>query len=183
MYTRENLLLRAKELEKAVETENAKILLGRNKTTGMRKTMVKKAKEDEDKFLKFIENKSNTLFDRYNVLQEKEAKEKQNLSMLERDIANGNEYMKLGRRQRKNPSVGQVVDTEGTYAVEHDDKLDKIIHYAEKYNIKFSNGFGKKSFKELVKEIHAYEMRNIKKLKKLGLDKKYHEYGMYINIV
>jgi flagellar assembly protein FliH len=63
-----------------------------------------------------------------------EAKEKQNLSMLERDIASGNEYLKLVKRVRKNPSVGNEVDTEGNVIEQYQGpSIDEIEQELERY--------------------------------------------------
>lgn len=166
-----NLLLRQKELSDRKELEDKKFLLGKNKTTGLSRTMLKK---------NIAEDKLDTLLHRYEILKKREGLNKENLSLLERGFLEGNEFMKLGKKKKP---VDRVVDVDITILKPYDDKFEKIIHYTDKYKIPYHENGSKKSYKQLAHDIHAFEMKHLKELVKKGVNNKYNEYGHYINVV
>ena len=183
MYNIKNTLLaRAKEIEDKLKLEEKKNILGKNKTTGMKKNLLK------NKVIPFfnedlIEKNKKTLLHRYEIAKKNGENNKENLTLLERGLMEGNEYTKLGRHKRKKPIVNETVEIDLNVVAPYDDKFDKYIHYADKYKIPYHHNGMKKSFKDLAHDIHKYEMKHIKEIIKNGLDKKYKEYGHYINIV
>lgn len=109
---------------------------------------------------------------------------KENLTLLERGLQEGNEFKKISRRKKAVPAkVDTEHKTDTEYTSPYDDKYEKYLHYAQKYNIPFSKSGNKKSYKDLAEDIHKYEMKNLKKILKSGMDKKYKEYGHYISVV
>lgn len=136
----------------------------------------KKTKSKKDKDL--------TLLEKYIEDTNKQSSNKENLTLLERGLQQGNEFKKLERKKKVVPAK---VDTEHKieteYSSPYEDKYEKFLYYAEKYRIPFSRGGFKKSFKELAEDIHKYEMKHLKHILKNGLDKKYQEYGHYISII
>ena len=108
---------------------------------------------------------------------------KNDLTMLERGLANENETKMLQRKKKiiQPPAKEKKVMTE--LSSPHDDKFLKLQYYAGKYKIPFTRSGVKKSYKNLAEDIHKHEMLNIKNIIKNGLDKKYKEYGHYINII
>ena len=109
-----NLLLRQKELSDRKELEDKKFLLGKNKTTGLSRTMLKK---------NIAEDKLDTLLHRYEILKKREGLNKENLSLLERGFLEGNEFMKLGKKKKP---VDKIVDVDVAILKPHDDKFEKI---------------------------------------------------------
>jgi len=177
MYKKNTLLLRAKELEDAKKLEERKKMLGKNKTTGMARTLL-----DTAKIKKSLDT---TLIQRGLDYQRNLGKDKTNLTLLEKGLLEGNEYMKLGNRQSKKPIVNDIVEIKDTnnLTTPHDEKFNKILHYAKKYKIPYHAHGVRKTYKQLLEEIHRYEIRNTKELVKQGLDSKYHEHGHYIKVV
>jgi hypothetical protein len=108
---------------------------------------------------------------------------KENLTLLERGLQEGNEFLQLNKKNKKKPNVNEVVEIGIQLATPYDDKYEKIIHYADKYKIPYHNSGFRKSYKDLAHSIRDFEVKNVKQIMKLGLDKKYHEYGHYINIM
>lgn len=135
-----------------------------------------KKKVKQDKNLSLLEN--------YIVETGKNQSNKENLTMLERTLQQGNEFKVL---ERKKKAIPARVETEAKYETKHstpyDDRYEKYSHYAEKYRIPFSRSGIKKTFKELAEDIHKYEKKYHKELIKNGLDKKYKEYGHYITTI
>ena len=185
MNNRDTLLKRAKELEDAVALEEKRILLGKNKHHSLGKTLLRKAKEIEHKNITDTEKGINTLFHRYMVAEEKGKNNKENLSMLEKGLMEGNEFVKLHQRKKRDKPavVNEKVETDFETIIPYDDKHDRLLHYAEKYRIPYARAGVKKTLKELAHDIHKYEMKNIKQIMKLGLDKKFKEYGHYISLL
>ena len=181
MYKKNSLIARAKEIEDKLELENKKKLLGKNKNLGVKKNLLK------NKVIPFfnedlIERNKKTLLHRYEIAQKKGEDTKENLTLLERGLMEGNDEIKLGRHKRKKPAVVEKIEINNE-VVPYDDRYEKYIHYIQKYNIPFLRAGIRKSFKDLANEIHRYEMKHKAKLVKQGLDSKYKEYGHYINIV
>ena len=132
-----------------------------------------------------LNKEADTLFHRFKVAEEKGKNNKDNLTLLERGLAGGNEFVKIHRKQQKNKPavVNELVEVNMDTILPYDDKHEKLLHYAEKYRIPFSRSGMKKTLKELAHDIHKYEMKNIKHIMKFGLDKKYKEYGHYISLL
>jgi len=129
-------------------------------------------------------DKDLTLLEKYIETMDKDKSNKENLTLLERGLQQGNEYKKLEKKKKVVPAkvdTEQKIETD--YSSPYDEKYEKILHYAEKYRIPFSRMGAKKSYKNLAEDIHKYEMKNLKHIMKNGLDKKYQEYGHYISII
>lgn len=140
----------------------------------LRKNLKSKNKRDDEL----------TLLERYNEEIKKKDLDKDNLTLLQKAIMEGNEYKKIQKKKKIIPAkVDTEIKVELELAAPYDDKFEKYLHYAEKYRIPFTKGGIKKSYKELAQEIHKYEMKNLKHILNSGLDKKYKEYGHYINVV
>lgn len=181
MY-KNTLLARAKEIQDKLELEDKRKLLGINKNLGVKKNLLK------NKVVPFfnedlIERNKKTLLHRYEIAMKKGEDTKENLTLLERGLMEGNDEIKLGRNKRKKPAVVEKVEIKDGILAPYDDRYEKYIHYIQKYNIPFMRAGIRKSFKDLANEIHRYEMKHKAKLVKKGLDPKYKEYGHYINIV
>jgi hypothetical protein len=181
---KDSLLKRAKELENLIDLENKKILLGKKRYTNMGETLLTKAKLAERKLFNETDNNINTLFHRFKISEDIDKGNKENLSLLEKGLAEGNEFMKINRKQRKvKPAiVGETVDVSGVITP-YDDKYEKLQYYAEKYRIPYKKGGVKKSFKNIANDIAAYEKKNLKRIQLMGMDKKYKELGHYIKII
>jgi hypothetical protein len=179
MNNKNTLLNRAKELEQAVNLENKRVMLGKNKFTSMGKPLIQKGKEIS------VATEPETMFKRFNIAEQKEKNNRENLSLLEKGLMEGNEFIQLGKMKRKTKPVvvNETVEINFENVIPYDNRHEKLLHYAEKYRIPYSRGGVKKTLKDLAIDIHKYEMKNIKKLMKLGLDKKYKEYGHYLKLV
>ena len=179
MNNKNTLLNRAKELEQAITLENKRVLLGKNKFTSMGKPLTQKGKEI------LVDNEPETLFKRFNIAEQKGKNNKENLSLLEKGLMEGNEYIQLGKMKRKTKPaiVNETVETNFENVIPYDNKHEKLLHYADKYRIPYSRGGVKKTLKDLAIDIHNYEMKHLKQLMKLGLDKKYKEYGHYLKLL
>jgi hypothetical protein len=76
--------------------------------------------------------------------------------------------------------------TEIIGALEYDPSTDrermmkKYDYYARKYKIPLLIEGKKRTMKEIASDIHKYEMKNIKKLMRQGIDINTKEIGMYI---
>ena len=110
------------------------------------------------------------------------------MSLLERSLAIENENKKaqknmMNRKKKFIQQTNNKEKTETKFSSPHDDKFLKLLHYADKYRIPFTRGGIKKTYKNLAEDIHKYEMSNLKKIVSNGLDKKYKEYGHYINLI
>lgn len=57
---------------------------------------------------------------------------------------------------------------------------DKHIHYAKKYGIAFMQEGQRRTYEDLLRAIHKYEMSNLEWIMSQGKDKKTKEYGMFI---
>ena len=120
------------------------------------------------KFLEQVEEKKDDV-----IMETK--KEKTLLEMAE-DIG------KVKKEKRMKPArVIEIIESE--YVVPYDEKYDKILHYAQKYKIKFFEAGRRKNYKDLAHDIHEFELKNKKKLLNKGLDKEYKEFGMYIKSI
>lgn len=181
MYRGINLISRGKELKDAMELENKK-MLGKNRFTNMGTPMLVKGKK-YNTLLQDMENQQKTLLHRYQILNKADKENKHNLTLLERGVMEGNEFLQLHKRKKKKPINNEVVEIDTHIITPYDDKFEKIIHYVDKYKIPYHSGGNRKSFKDLAHDIRDFEVKNVKKLIKLGLDKKYQEYGHYINIM
>lgn len=181
MYRGINLIIRGKELNDAVELENKKKMLGKNRFTNMGTPMLVKGKKYNSPLDMTSDTK--TLLHRYEILNKADKENKHNLTLLERGVMEGNEFLQLSKRKKKKPITNEVVEIDTQIISPYDDKFEKIIHYVDKYNIPYHRGGQKKSYRDLAHDIRDYEVKNVKKLMKLGLDKKYKEYGHYINIM
>jgi len=179
-----NLLKRAKELEDMIELENKKTLLGKNRYTNMGRTLLSKSRTNEKEFFNAIDSNINTLFHRFKVSEDKEKGNKENINLLEKGLAEGNEMTKIFNKKRKTkPAIfGEEIDITGV-VIPYDDKFEKLQYYAEKYRIPYKKGGVKKSFKDIARDIAAYEKKNLNKIKLAGMDKKYKELGHYIKII
>jgi hypothetical protein len=184
MNNKDTLLKRAKELENLIELENKKILLGKNKYTNLGENLLTKAKLKERALFNEVDDNLNTLFHRFKVSEEKDKGNKENLSLLEKGLAEGNEMTKIINKKRKTKPtiVNETIDTTATI-LPYDDKFEKLQYYAEKYRIPYKKAGAKKSFKDLAHDIAAYEKKNLNRIKLGGLDKKYKELGHYIKII
>jgi len=185
MNNKNTLLKRAMELEQAIDLENNRMLLGKNKYHSMGRPLVRKAEAMHNTVNDDIEKLTNTLFHRYEVAGEKGTNNKDNLTLLERGLAEGNEFVKLHRKSRRTKPavVSETIETNFENVIPYDDKHERLIHYAEKYRIPFMKAGVKKSLKDLAHDIHKFEMKHIKQIMKFGLDKKYKEYGHYISLL
>jgi len=173
------LIQRGEELNNAVELEKQKIMMGRNKYTGYDKTLLEKSRE-------VLQPKDKSLFERYADMQEKNLKNFDSQSMFDRSPMVEKEiFSNLNKKKKrtKPANVGALVDVSGKDVGVYDDKNDRLLYYAEKYRIPFTRAGVKKSYKDLAMDIHKYEMKNVKALMKMGLDKKYKEYGHYISLL
>jgi hypothetical protein len=178
MYRGINLIIRGKELNDAVELENKKKMLGKNRFTNMGTPMFGKNKKIQD-----LTSNTKTLLHRYEILNKAEKNNKENLTLLERGLMEGNDFLQLSKRKKKKPITNEIVEFDTKVISPYDDKFEKIIHYVDKYKIPYHSSAGKKSYRDLAHDVRDFEVKNVKKLIKLGLDKKYHEYGHYINIM
>lgn len=178
MNNKNILLHRMEELENAVKLENKKILLGKNKNTSGSSSMLQIGLREGG-------YKEPPLFTKYEQVLDKNALNKENLTLLERGYAEGNEFAKIRGRVRsvKPAIVNEIVETEYKNIKPYDDKYERLVYYAEKYRMPFMRAGAKKTLKELAQDIHKYEMKHIKMLMKMGLDKKYQEYGHYIKML
>ena len=61
------------------------------------------------------------------------------------------------------------------------DKHEKIAHFAQRYRIPFTKHGYKQTYPELLQDIKKYEMKHIKELTKIGREKRYNLYGLFIN--
>jgi hypothetical protein len=88
-----------------------------------------------------------------------------------------NEKFKPKKEKEYFPKVSMI-----EYDVEDDpEKFEKIIHFAERYRIPYTKSGYKKTFTELLKEIKNYEGKHIKDIAKIGKDRKYDIFGLYIH--
>lgn len=166
----QTLIDRGKELNSAVKLEKQRILLGKHKYIERRKSLL------------------SNLYDESRGLNIKLAiprSDKKDLSLLERDVATQNDFIKKNRVDYKPKVVGEFVYKppiveEFKNVTPYDDKFGKIHHYIEKYGISYMRNGRKKSNLDLATDIHKYEFKNLNKLKLLPLDKKYKEVGYYI---
>jgi len=178
MNNKNILLHKMEELENAVKLENKKILLGKNRHTNGSLSMLQIGLRERG-------NKEPPLFTKYEQTLDKNALNKENLSLLERGYAEGNEFVKIRGKVRpiKPAIVNEIIETEYKNIKPYDDKYERLVHYAEKYRIPFKRAGVKKTLKELAQDVHRYEIKHIKSLMKIGLDKKYQEYGHYIKML
>ena len=64
-----------------------------------------------------------------------------------------------------------------------DDRFEKLMHFAKKYNIGLVGYSGKKTYQQLADEVYRYEMAHTKEIVKGGIDKKYLTFGYYIKLL
>jgi hypothetical protein len=166
------LLLRAKELELKNKLESDR-MLGKNKYNDVGQNMLMKNKRRDET--------EKTMIHRFEFLKKYDNSDKNNLSLLERKYQENNDLIKSNRK--KKPIDEKVVEIEMNIVLPQDDKFEKLIHYADKYRIPYHLGGVKKSYKDIAHNIRDFEIKNLKKLMKLGLDQRYKEYGHYINVV
>ena len=111
------------------------------------------------------EVKELTLLEKMIDDSERAKKNKENLTLLERSLLQGNEFTKIIKKKK---AVAAKVDTEHKtdteYSSPYDDKYEKYLHYAEKYGIPFNRAGYKKSYKDLSEDIHKYEMKHLKRI-------------------
>ena len=166
------LLLRAKELELKNKLESDR-MLGKNKYNDVGQNMLMKNKRRDET--------EKTMIHRFEFLKKYDNSDKNNLSLLERKYQENNDLIKSNRK--KKPIKEEVVEIETNIIEPQDGKFEKLIHYADKYRIPYHLGGVKKSYKDLAHNIRDFEIKNLKKIMKLGLDERYKEYGHYINVV
>lgn len=120
------------------------------------------------KFLEQAEEKKDDMI--------KETKKEKTLLEMAEDIG------KVKKEKKMKPArVIEIIESE--YVVPYDEKYDKILHYAQKYKIKFFEAGRRKNYKDLAHDIHEFELKNKNKLLKQPLDKEYKEFGMYIKSI
>lgn len=120
------------------------------------------------KFLEQAEEKKDDMI--------KETKKEKTLLEIAEDIG------KVKKEKKMKPArVIEIIESE--YVVPYDEKYDKILHYAQKYKIKFFEAGRRKNYKDLAHDIHEFELKNKNKLLKQPLDKEYKEFGMYIKSI
>jgi hypothetical protein len=173
-----NLIMRAKDLENAVSLENKKILLNNSRINNIGRSMLSKGSNG-------FEKQNPTLLSSQELFNKKEGSNKENLSLLERGLLEGNEFVKIHIKGRVNKPavVNEVVETRYKNITPYDDRNDKLMHYVDKYNLPYSRAGVKKTMKELAEDVHRFEKKHLKALIKTGLDKKYKEYGNYVKLI
>jgi len=121
----------------------------------------------------------------YKFLEQAEEKKSDMIKETEREktlLERAEEIGKVKKDKRLKPAkVIEIV--ENNYVVPYDEKYDKLLHYAQKYKIKFFEAGRRKSYKDLAHDIHDFELKNKKKILNKGLDKEYKEFGMYIKSI
>jgi len=81
----------------------------------------------------------------------------------------------------KEQSKSQIIGAKEYRRDDAPDKMRVYIHYAKKYGIPYSSGNHKKTLEEIIKDIHAYEMKNRDLIiKNRQIDPMTKTYGLYI---
>ena len=81
----------------------------------------------------------------------------------------------------KNQSKSEIIGAKEYRKDEAPDKMRVYIHYAKKYGIPYSIGTHKKTLEDIIKDIHAHEMKYRDLIiKKNQLDPLTKTYGLYI---
>jgi hypothetical protein len=161
-----NLIERGKELQGALKLEQSKILLGKHKYASRGRNLLSNSYKE---VLPYYVPKDSLLI-------QAERKKKEELPLLERDAEKLTEFIRKERASRPSNLIVQEF-----YEVEpYDDKLERLLYFADKYRIPYFRNGIRKSYKDIARDVHKYEMVNKNKIKKLGLDKKYKIYGHYL---
>jgi hypothetical protein len=161
-----NLIERGKELQDALKLEQKKILLGKHKYASRAKNLLS---NNYKEILPYYVPKDSLLI-------QAERKKREELPLIERDAEKQNEFIRKEREARPSNLIVQ----EFTNVEPYDDKLERLLYFADKYRIPYFRNGIRKSYADIARDVHKYEAVNKNKIKKLGLDKKYKIYGHYI---
>ena len=126
------------------------------------------------------ESKIKTLLDRFIEIEDLRTKEDRIFEDKLKKLRD--EASKEIKLNEKHQPKSEVIGSKEWNLSSKPNKQSIYSHYASKYNIPYSNGKVKKTIEELVRDIHAYEMKHRDKIVKGKIiDPVTGTYGLYIN--